>query len=137
MPRKGHKIFFWKTPSPEPVAPETADALRTAEINLHRFRLEFEFLADLVRHTSCQVALEKGHASLSRLLSALEEQDAELSAIRSELAAQPVRKLAGWRITEREILGSEALGLKSDLDALFQEVRRAHVDLTGALLELR
>ncbi len=137
LPRQGRKIFFWTTPSEDHVETDGPGRLDTIAINLNRLRLEYEHLSDLVRQTSCATTLRTIHASLARLLNTLEEQDSELSVILHDVAAQPTRKLAGWRVTEREILQSETSALRSDLDALYQAVRRAHVDLAGVLLEMR
>lgn len=137
LPRQGRKIFFWTTQSEDHSDPDTAGRLDTIEINLNRLHLEYEHLSDLVRQTSCATTLKAIHASLVRLLSTLEEQDRDLSEIVNETAARPARKLAGWRVTEREILRSEISVLRSNLDTLYQTVRRAHVDLAGVLLEMR
>jgi len=137
MPGKGRKIFFWKAASAESVEPDQSEALETIEINLHRWRLEYEHLSDLVRQTSCTKTLEDGYAGLAELLKTLEAQDAELIELQGELVVRSTCKLAGWRITEREILGAEAAALKADLDALYQAARRAHVGVAAALLELR
>lgn len=137
MPRNGRRIFFWKTASSHAAEPDRSEILETIEINLHRWRLECEHLCDLVHHSSDKATLEEGYAALARLLRALEAQHVELIAVQNALAARPTCKLAGWLITEREILSAEAAALKADLDALYQAVRRAHVEVAGALLELR
>ncbi len=137
LPRQGRKIFFWTTQSEDHVEPDKPGRLDTIEINLNCLRLEYEHLSDLVRQTSCATTLKTIHASLTRLLSTLEEQDSDLSAHLNDIAAQPARKLSAWRVTEREILQSEVAALRSDLDTLYQTVRRAHVDLAGVLLEMR
>ena len=114
---------------------DTAETLDAVERSLNRLRLEFEHLSDLAQRRSCPQTLQRGHASLARLLTALEQLDMELRLLRDELQDQPRCMLAGWRVTQRQILGTEALALQSDLDGLYQDVRRSHVDLAGALLE--
>lgn len=135
MPHNGRKIFFWKTNSQASVEPTAADKLQSVEIALARLRQEFQ-----KTHTCGEASLKTLQATydaLAKLLHRLDLQDAELAAIRDELVVAPGRLLASWRVTEREILATDATALKEDLDALFQAVRRAHVDLAGALIERR
>ena len=112
MPGKGRKIFFWKAASAESVEPDQSETLETIQIDLHRWRLEYEHLSDLVRQTSCTKTLEDGYAGLAELLKTLEAQDAERleSLLNAPSVAERCREIAGRFVDARPLtMASEVI----------------------------
>ncbi|WP_157440865.1 hypothetical protein [Aestuariivita boseongensis] len=114
-----------------------SDRLDAIEISVARLRQKLATLWEEAQAPSTAGSLKHIYDALAELLQAIEDEYDILGALRDELNEAPARLLASWRVTEREILATEARALKEDLDTLFQAARRAHVDLAGALIEMR
>ncbi|MCE8008417.1 MAG: hypothetical protein HEP69_15650 [Aestuariivita sp.] len=139
----GKNILFWRAQAGEGAnaQPNDADRLQAVRAWVDEIDHDFHQLLDRVRSiadqkdSAAQRLMREAYAALRDLQAALERAEIRLAALQSGWVDNRDRLLAGWRMTENEILSVDAGALRSDLEALFQAVRRQQVSIAAMLIE--
>jgi hypothetical protein len=81
--------------------------------------------------------LRAGHTALSRLQDRLAVQARLVATLCAELQRPHASLLATWRVTEREILASDAVALGAHIRDVSGQMKCVQVDIAAQLIELR
>ncbi len=133
MPRSGRSIFYWRTSPAEPAASSLADYLSSSEIAVAKLRSRFDRI--VARSQDDISVVQDAYGEVAILLQDLAKLANILSSLQMDVATSTKRFLAGWRVTEREILRTEVSAVQSDLNDLIGRARCHHVALASVLVE--
>ena len=144
MPPREDWIRFWRARAG---AGANQDQTQAQRLDLLVDRLkEVQTSFDTVRHRSDMAdptdrnafldTLRREHAALTELQQHLSGIDRRLTHLRAELDGGRRAFLAAWRVTDRQILSTEARALSIALQDLMHAVKCHQVDLTGKMIDL-
>ena len=141
LPPSGPNIRFWKAKSSqgdnaEPSLAERHAAIKSRVADLSHVLGHIGKRAGRSDADACIERMRNDHAALTELSRHVTCTRDNLTRLQVDLQARPGRLLAGWRVTEREILSANTTMIQADLDELSQAVKRLQVDLASRLIEL-
>ena len=145
MPPREDWIRFWKArggagANQDATMSQRLDRLRT---RIEEIELAFQGVirrcktADASDPTNHLMQIRAEHAALTELQQLLAQLDSRLDHFLSELDDSAPTFLAVWRVTEKQILATDARALKEgSLSALMQRLKRHQVELAGQIIDL-
>ena len=138
MPHAGPRIFFWRAGpmNGDNLCPPMSERIAFIRNRLTRLATAVNQIeARIVRGDLCATAMRTEYDALSVLLDKTVNLESRILSIREVLSVRKNKFLSSWRVTEREILATDARQLHYDLRGVLGGIKRCQVDISGQLLD--